>query len=89
MADTPRLPPQPEEAIAERLAQVESYGSPRRVWVEDGHVFVEGHDGVTVSMTPEVAIELGRLIGNAGAESLVNRVMDRSAEGALDTPTSN
>ena len=58
------------EVAAERLAKVEAYGKPRRVWVEDGHVFVEGHDGAVVSMTPEVAIELGRLIGNAGAESL-------------------
>lgn len=32
-------------------------------------------------MTPEVAIELGRLIGNAGADSLVSKVMDR-AEGS-------
>ena len=64
--------------IAERLGKVEAYGKPRRVWVDDGHVFVEGHDGTVVSMTPDVAIELGRSISNAGAESLVNRVMDRS-----------
>lgn len=63
-------------AQAERLRQVEPYGKPRAVWVDDGHVFVEGHDGVIVSMTPEVAIELARLIGNAGADSLVNKVMD-------------
>ena len=27
-------------------------------------------------MTPEVAIEMGRLLGNAGADSLVNKIMD-------------
>jgi hypothetical protein len=63
--------------IAERLRKVEAYGKPRRVWVDDGHVFVEGHEGTVVSMTPEVAIELGRLIANAGADSLVNQVIDR------------
>lgn len=74
-------PGSPSEAerlkIAERLGNVEAYGRPRRVWVDDGHVFVEGHDGTVVSMTPDVAIELGRLISNAGAESLLNRVMDQ------------
>lgn len=74
------------KGFAERLALVEAYGKPRKVWVEDGHVFVEGHDGVIVSMTPEVAIELGRLIGNAGADSLVNKVMDQDAIRELDTP---
>lgn len=72
------------KTIAERLARVEAYGKPRRVWVDDGHVFIEGHDGVVVSMTPEVAIELGRLIGNAGADSLVNKVMDQNAEGEAE-----
>lgn len=72
------------KAFADRLAQVEPYGKPRKVWVDDGHVFVEGHDGVVVSMTPEVAIELGRLIGNAGADSLVNKVMDQDTTGQFD-----
>ena len=76
MSETGSLSPAERLKIAERLAAVEPYGRPRRVWVDDGHVFVEGHDGAIVSMTPEVAIELGRLIGNAGAESLVNKVMD-------------
>lgn len=62
--------------FAERLSRVEPYGRPRRVWVDDGHVFVEGHNGTVVSMIPEVAIELGRLLGNAGSESLVNKIMD-------------
>jgi hypothetical protein len=65
-----------EATFAERSSRAEAYGKPRQVWVEDGHVFVEGHDGVVVRMTPEVAIELGRLIGNAGADSLVNKVLD-------------
>jgi hypothetical protein len=69
----------------ERLARAEVYGKPRRVWVDDGHVFVEGHDGVVVSMTPEVAIELGRLIGNAGADSLVNKVLDQNSADAPAT----
>jgi len=72
--------------IAERLRKVEAYGKPKRVWVDDGHVFVEGHDGTVVSMTPEVAIELGRLIANAGAESLVNQVIDRGGIAEVGAP---
>jgi hypothetical protein len=71
---------------AVRLSQVEAYGKPRHVWVDDGHVFVEGHDGTVVSMTPEVAIELGRLIANAGADSLVNQVKDQSENRAGVSP---
>ncbi|MEG3179584.1 hypothetical protein [Sphingomonas sp. LT1P40] len=61
---------------AERLNEVETYGKPRRVRVDDGHVFLESYNGTVVSMTPEVAIELGRLISDAGAESLVNKITD-------------
>lgn len=57
---------------------IEPYGSPRQVWVEDGHVLVEGYDGRIFSMTPEVAIDLGRTIGEAGTESLINKVMEQS-----------
>ena len=71
------LPSNAERAkISEHLAEAEPYGKPRNVWVEDGHVFVEGHNGVVISMTAEVAIEMGRLLSNAGADSLVNKVMD-------------
>lgn len=56
------------------------YLKPRRIWVEDGHVFIEGHDGATLMMTPEVAIELSRLLGEAGTESLINKVLDGAAE---------
>lgn len=73
-------------AQIERLRLVEPYEKPRKVWVDDGHVFVEGHDGVIVSMTPEVAIELSRLIGNAGADSLVNKVMDETNQARDNTP---
>ncbi len=56
-----------------------AYDHPRRVWVEDGHVFVEAHDGGTLTMTPDVAIAMGRLLGEAGAESLINKVMEDHA----------
>ena len=69
--------PEERRGTAERLAKAQPYGKPRRVWADDGHVFVEGYDGTVVSMTPEVAIEMGRLVGNAGADSLVNKIMDR------------
>jgi len=81
------LSPAERAKIAEHVAQTEAYGGPRRVWVEDGHVFVEGHEGTVVHMTPEVAIELGRLISNAGADSLVNRVKDDVATPDLDAPS--
>lgn len=55
------------------------YGEPRRVWVEDGHVYVEGHDGALLTMTPEVAISLGRKLEAAGTESFINKVMDGKA----------
>jgi|UniRef100_UPI0035CC61BB hypothetical protein len=64
---------------AQRADQIEPYGSPRQVWVEDGHVLVEGYDGKIVSMTPEVAIDLGRMISEAGTESLINKVLEKSA----------
>ncbi len=77
------------QRVAERLKHTESYGKPRRVWVDDGHVFVEGHDGTVVSMTPEVAIELGRLISDAGAESLVNRITDPQGAVAVSDANDN
>lgn len=67
-------------AQADRLSRVQGYGKPRKVWVDDGHVFVEGYDGTVVSMTPEVALELSRLIGEAGAESLINQGIDQAAD---------
>lgn len=54
------------------------YGGTRRVWVDDGHVFIEGHDGTVLKAKPEVAIEMGRLISQAGAESYINEIMGRS-----------
>jgi hypothetical protein len=56
-----------------------NYGTPRRVWVDDGHVYVEGHDGTLLSMTPETAIYLGRKLESAGTESFINKVMDGKA----------
>jgi hypothetical protein len=50
------------------------YEHPRRIWVEDGHVLIEGHDGATLIMTPEVAIDLGRRLGAAGTDSLINKI---------------
>jgi hypothetical protein len=75
--------------IASRLAKVEPYSMPRQVWVDDGHVFVEAHDGTVVSMTPEVAIELGRLISNAGADSLVNKVMDKGSAAEISSSSTH
>ena len=66
--------------VAENLAGSKEYGDPRQVWVEDGHVFLESHDGEIVSMSPAVAIKMGRMLGEAGAASLINRVMEDSAK---------
>ncbi len=66
--------------VIKNLASAKDYGDPRQVWVEDGHVFVEGHDGKIVSMTPAVAIKMGRILGEAGAASLINQVMEDSAK---------
>ncbi|MEG8015290.1 hypothetical protein [Sphingomonas sp. 22R3R2A-7] len=68
------------DQVANHLASAKEYGDPRQVWVEDGHVFVEGHDGEIVSMAPAVAIKMGRMLGEAGAASLINNVMDESAK---------
>ena len=67
------------DLIVSHLASAKKYGDPRQVWVEDGHVFVEGHDGEIVSMTPAVAIKMGRMLGEAGAASLINKVIDENA----------
>lgn len=68
-------PAEQQEAVT-NLAHAKQYGSPRKVWVEDGHVFVEGYDGDIIAMTPEVAIEMGRMLSEAGTDSLINRVMN-------------
>ena len=52
------------------------YGRPRKAWAEDGHVFVEGHDGDIISMTPEVAIYMGRMLSEIGTDALINKVID-------------
>jgi hypothetical protein len=62
------------------MIEATPYPQPRRVWVEDGHVFAEGHDGTTLRMTPEVAISLGRLLSDAGGESLLNKVLDNEEQ---------
>lgn len=80
---TGALTPAEQRELAVNLAQAKRYRSPRRVWVEDGHVFVEAHDGEIVSMTPQVAIEMGRKLAEAGSDSLVNRVLDA----AMKPPT--
>lgn len=67
-----------KQKIVANLDGAKQYGRPRKVWVEDGHVFLEGHDGLIVRMTPEVAIEMGRMLEQAGSDSLVNRVMDEA-----------
>ncbi|MGU3389448.1 hypothetical protein [Sphingomonas sp. M1A8_2b] len=79
--DKPRILLSSDEIdqVTSNLARSKKYGDPRQVWVEDGHVFVEGHDGEVVSMTPAVAIKMGRMLGEAGAASLINTVMDESA----------
>jgi hypothetical protein len=61
------------------MADALHYGA-RRVWVDDGQVFVEGHDGAMLTMTPEVAIALGRRLGSAGTESFINKVLAGKAQ---------
>ncbi|RYF06816.1 MAG: hypothetical protein EOO77_26430 [Oxalobacteraceae bacterium] len=58
------------------MTRVVPYGPPRKVRVEDGHVLIEALDGTVVVMEPEVAIEMSRLVGNAGAKSLINKVVE-------------
>ncbi len=70
------LTPDEHKKLVTHLAQAKRYGSPRRVWVEDGHVFIEGYDGDVIWMTPEVAIAMGRMLSEAGTDALINRVMD-------------
>ena len=60
------------------------YEQPTAVWVEGGHVLVEGHDGTTLIMTPETALHLARLLGEAGSDSLINRITEEGAAGLLD-----
>jgi hypothetical protein len=69
-----------QKAVVENLARAKPYGNPRKVWVENGHVLVEGHDGEIISMSPEVAINMGRQLSEAGTDSLINRVMDEGSK---------
>lgn len=64
------------------MSQVIEYGEATDVWVEDGHVFVARSDGLTVRMSPEVAITIGRKLESAGTESFINKVMDGHATSA-------
>lgn len=68
--------PSERKEAADNLSNSKAYGSPRRVWVEDGHVFVESLDGEIISMMPDVAILMGRLLSEAGADATINRIMD-------------
>lgn len=70
------LTPSEQMAVDVNLANAKRYGNPRRVWVEDGHVFVEGYDGEIISMTPEIAIAMGRSLSGAGTDALINKVME-------------
>lgn len=69
--------------VTNHLAVAKDYGDPRHVWVEDDMFFFRGHDGEIVSMTPAAAIKMGRILGEAGAASLINQVMDESAKKKL------
>lgn len=84
MKSSNQAPHSTNVVLTKRAAQAEAYGKPRDVWVEDGHVFVESYDGNVVRMIPEVAIELGRLIADAGADSLVNKVVDQAEDSDRD-----
>ena len=70
---------------AQRLAQVKPYGRPRKVWVDDGHVFFEAYDGQVFSMTPEVAIDVSRVVGQAGTDALVNKILEAAAQRAAES----
>ena len=62
--------------LIENLNGAKVYGRPRKAWAEDGHVFVERHDGDIISMTPEVAIYMGRMLSEIGTDALINKVID-------------
>lgn len=62
------------------MSQVIDYGEATDVWVEDGHVFAARADGITVRMSPEVAIAIGRKLESAGTESFINKVMEGHAK---------
>jgi hypothetical protein len=49
---------------------------PRKVWAEDGHLFIEGHDGYIILMKPEVALYVGRMLAEVGTDALINKVID-------------
>jgi hypothetical protein len=71
--------------IAQNSVDAEPYGKPRRVWVEGKHVFLEAHDGKVFCMTPEVAIEVSRVVGQAGTDALVNRILNTAAQQKPDS----
>jgi hypothetical protein len=80
-------PPIGSTEASDLVSRALPYGPPRKVWVDDGHVLVEAYDGTVVRMVPEVAIELGRMLGNSGAESLVNKVVEEAAKTSMPPAT--
>ena len=51
------------------MTPVTSHSEPSEVNAEQGIVFVEGPDGVAVTLTPDAAEETGRRLINAASEA--------------------
>ena len=63
-------------ALSKDLDRAKLYGYPQKCWAEDGHVFIEWHDGDIISMTPEVALYVGRMLSEVGTDALIHKVID-------------
>ena len=51
------------------MSSVAVFGAPSEVIVEAGEVFVDGPDGVAVTLTPDAAEETARRLAEAAAEA--------------------
>ncbi|WP_232493263.1 hypothetical protein [Novosphingobium kaempferiae] len=49
---------------------MQPYDEPGVASVEDGHVVLDGPDGIAITLTPEAAIATGESLARAGREAL-------------------
>lgn len=61
----------------------EPMNRPSKVTHEDDEVFIDGPDGVAVSMTPEAALETAKSLEQAAVQVIIERAT--AAEGAAAT----
>lgn len=53
--------------------QMQPYDEPGVASVEEGHVLLDGPNGIAITLTPEAAIATGESLAKAGREALKHK----------------